>query len=285
MGMSNISQVNAANQLAAQIEAKYLSLRERGEDMPLNRSEAVNFSLLDLGGTLFSWHKDTPAALFNGVITSASVDSAAKMLDDFEDHDEVQINFTTPGGEVNAGIALANLFNTAKQKITMNVISSAFSAGSVALMGADERRIAKGAEVGVHPAWGIVMGNAAKLEESAKAMRKADERILELFAERVPKDKMEDFTEKYNSESFILGKEAVKLGLADSTLSMKQAKAAARATASLKKPKAKPAAKDTAEEESDSDTANNCEQPAAEAFDPLAAGCFHALGDRRHRSA
>ena len=281
MGMNNSSQVYAANQQAAQIEAKYVALREQGEDIPLNRCEAMNFSLLDLGGTLFSWKADTPYALFNGVITSASVDSAAQMLDDFEDHEEVQINFTTPGGEVNAGVALANLFNTAKPKIVMNVISSAFSAGSVALMGADERRIAKGAEVGVHPAWGITMGNAAQLEERAAALRKADERILELFAERVPKDKMADFTEKYNAESFILGKEAIKLGLADSTLTMKQAKAAANATASLKKPKAKPAAKDTADEGDASSEAANCEQPAREAFDPLAAGCFHALGDQR----
>lgn len=272
--MSIRSDVAAACRKAYAISYQIAALRDRGVETPLNKRDVThNFDLLGLGETLFSWEKGNPRATFNGIITDETVSSATSMLAELGEFSDITIDFTSPGGIVDSGIALANTLNAAPQRITMNVISSAYSAGSIALQGADSRRIAKGGRVGIHRSWGLFIGDAGTLEEGLADLRETDERILELYSERVPEDKMGELRDKFNADTSMRGPAAIDIGLADEVITMKQAR-----------DEATPPPKQSTPEDASADTgaaalgADKETEPQADRHDLAALGVFHSIG-------
>ena len=238
--------IAAAMRQAQEVDEQYDALVEAGKPAPLNAAEdeIEKYVSLLFTSSLFKWEKGSANAFFSGVISSVSVASARAMLDDLEDQDKIVINFSSVGGNAVAGIALANLFSQAKQDIEMNCIGMAYSAASTAFQGASVRRMAPGSMVGIHKAWLMIgMGDADDMRAAARTLDAADARAMELYAEKVGKENMAELKELYDADTALSRDDAIRLGLADEKMSMKEAKAIRAAYEAKSKKDAKQEAK------------------------------------------
>ena len=205
-----------------QCETLMRRVQMRMEQLDGPRAAADDAELRELTG--YVYNKGENKAYFGGVISPQSVAFTKQLLDDMAAFDEIEIDLNTPGGHAFSGVAIRNLFATAKQKITMNVVGMAYSAGSMALQGADVRNVARGGMIGVHKAWMPVTGNAAKLEQVAAKLRNADQAMLDAYAERVPQENLPKLEQLMDADTALSGVDAVKIGLADNVIARKAEK-------------------------------------------------------------
>lgn len=178
--------------------------------------------------TGFDYEKGSNKAFFNNPITSYTVAFARKMLKDMKNHDEITIDVNSPGGSANAGITLFNVFSSAPQKVNMRIVGMAYSAASVMVQGADTRRVAPGASIGIHRSWTIGVGNEGEFGDLSNRLRRCDKSILDIYSAVVPMGQMRNVKKYMVEDTSLSGKECVDLGLADAVLSKEELKEAAR---------------------------------------------------------
>ena len=214
----------AALYKAAEINSQVAALRAAGEDLPLNSTDpqANAYGFL---GSLFGWKANSNVATFAGVITEISVESAQMWLEEMDGKfDQLVLNFTSPGGFGSDGVALANMFWAAKSDIICNITGMAYSAGSVAIQGCTERNVLPGAFIGIHRSWSLTIGDTEVHAKVAEDLAFTDGLIAEIYAMRVPAEKMDEVNALVAEDTRMNGKRAVELGLADAALDKDQAR-------------------------------------------------------------
>lgn len=127
--------------------------------------------------------------------------------------DEITVRINSPGGDVFDGIAILNALRGHRGRVTTIVDGLAASAASFIAMGGDEIVMRKYAELMIHDAWGMAVGNASDLRDLADQLDRSSDNIAAIYAERAG-GTVEEWRELMRAEQWFTADEAVEVGLA-----------------------------------------------------------------------
>ncbi|AOD24052.1 hypothetical protein IM25_22745 [Rhodococcus sp. p52] len=130
------------------------------------------------------------------------------------DADEIRVRINSPGGDVFEGIAILNALRSHPARVTTVIDGLAASAASFIAMAGDEIVIARNAEMMIHEASGLCIGNAADMRELADQLDRVGDNIAGIYADRAGGDAT-DWREAMRTETWYSDEEAVAAGLAD----------------------------------------------------------------------
>lgn len=142
--------------------------------------------------------------------------SASQFVADLQEVDtaEIHLRINSPGGDVFQGIAIMNSLKRHKAKVTTFVDGIAASAASFIAMAGDEVVMSQNAELMVHDAWGLAIGNAADMRELADRLDASSNNIASIYADKAG-GTVADWRAAMENETWYSDKEAVSAGLAD----------------------------------------------------------------------
>ncbi|WP_063039711.1 head maturation protease, ClpP-related [Nocardia pseudovaccinii] len=128
--------------------------------------------------------------------------------------DEIMVKINSPGGNVYDGLAIMNALRAHPAQITTSVEGLAASAASFIAMAGDDVIMRPGAEMMIHNAWGICVGNAVDMRELADQLDRTSSNLASIYAERAGGE-VADWQAAMNAETWYSAEEAVEAGLAD----------------------------------------------------------------------
>lgn len=128
--------------------------------------------------------------------------------------DTINLYLNSPGGEAWDGIAIMNALKRHPATVDVTVDGLAASIASVIAMAGDSVTMGLGAQMMVHDAWGVVVGNAQDMQETAVALGKLSDSIASTYAHRAG-GTVEDWRATMQAETWYTAEEAVTAGLAD----------------------------------------------------------------------
>jgi ATP-dependent protease ClpP protease subunit len=114
--------------------------------------------------------------------SSDTVAHALRSLDD--DVEKIVVRLDSPGGSATQGLAIANLLANHAASVTVVVDGLAASAASQVALAGDEVVMSPGAQMMLHDAWMITIGNAAELHSDADWLDKQSRNYAETYAHR-----------------------------------------------------------------------------------------------------
>lgn len=159
-----------------------------------------------------------------GQITSETVFSfTMQMLALMEDeHSEIDIFINSPGGEVNAGLAIYDLIQLCKAPINMYCIGSASSMGAIILAGGQKGRrfVFPHSKVMIHEPLipNGVGGSASSIRSTADSIWQTKELLNGILAKHTGKT-IEEINQATNHDNFMTAEEAIEFGLCDEIVS------------------------------------------------------------------
>lgn len=131
--------------------------------------------------------------------------------------DEIHLSIHSPGGDVLDGWAIYNSLKNSKAKITARVEGLAASMASVILMAADTVEIPENAYVMIHNPWGLAIGDADEMRDTADLLDKLGNGLVNAYTSRTGNTEA-DVRAWMDAETWMDGKEAVERGFADKLL-------------------------------------------------------------------
>ena len=131
--------------------------------------------------------------------------------------DEIHLSLHSPGGDVLDGWAIYNALKGSKAKITARVEGLAASMASVILQAADVREVHENSYVMIHNPWGLAVGDAEEMRDTAALLDKLGNGLVSAYVSRTGNDE-EEIREMMDAETWMDGKEAVERGFADKLL-------------------------------------------------------------------
>lgn len=126
----------------------------------------------------------------------------------------IDLRINSPGGEVFDGIAIMNALRAHPATVTGYVDGMALSAASFILQAADRRIMRRQAQMMIHDAMGLAIGNAADMRQMADELDRVSDTIASVYAERSGED-TGVWRERMRAETWYGADEAVAAGLAD----------------------------------------------------------------------
>jgi ATP-dependent Clp protease protease subunit len=140
--------------------------------------------------------------------------------------DVMNLHINSPGGFVYDGYSIYNFLNRLDKKINVYVDGIAASIAAVIAMVGDEIIMPKNAELMIHDAWTIMIGNKQDLRKEADHLDKMDSSLANIYHTRtgVDVDKIQDLM---TEETYITGEEAVEMGFATQLVENKKLAACA----------------------------------------------------------
>lgn len=130
------------------------------------------------------------------------------------DTSEIQLLINSPGGEVWQGLAILNALRAHPAKVVAVVEGVAASAASFIAAGVDELHVMKNAELFVHRAWGLALGNAEDMQKLAADLAHEDANLASIYADKSG-GTVDDWLAVMSSDKTYSAQEAVAVGLAD----------------------------------------------------------------------
>lgn len=97
---------------------------------------------------------------------------------------EIDLHINSEGGQVFDGLAIYESIKQHPATVTAYVDGLAASAASFIVQAADRRVMAKNAQMMIHDAHGLSIGNAADMREMADLLDKFSDNLAEIYAER-----------------------------------------------------------------------------------------------------
>lgn len=128
--------------------------------------------------------------------------------------DVLHVHINSPGGEVDAGVAIYNAIKNHRARTTVHIDGIAASAASFIAMAGDEVLVARNAQVMIHDAIGLEYGNAAELRAFADLLDRYSDNIADIYTQAAG-GTVEAWREVMRAETWYTGVEAVAAGLAD----------------------------------------------------------------------
>jgi ATP-dependent protease ClpP protease subunit len=129
---------------------------------------------------------------------------------------QINVRINSPGGDVADGIAIFNALRNHPAKVTTTVDSAAYSAASVIAQAGDHRIMVRHAQMMIHEASGVTMGNAEDARKFADVLDLHSDNIASIYAERADNGTTaKKFRQLMKAETWLSDSEAVELGLAD----------------------------------------------------------------------
>lgn len=141
---------------------------------------------------------------------------AGDVVREIRDLDVATLNVyvNSPGGDVYDGIAIRNALRQSPAHIIVHVDGIAASAASYIACAGDEVVMGENAEIMIHDAWTIVLGNAEELRVAAGDLDRISDNIAAMYAEKAG-GTAADWRELMKAETWYTAEEAVAAGLAD----------------------------------------------------------------------
>lgn len=125
---------------------------------------------------------------------------------------EIEVQINSVGGDAFDGVAIYNALRSHPAQITTRVDSLAASAASIIAQAGDNRVMLTGSQMMIHEAWGIAIGNAAAMRDTADVLTKISGTLAEIYEERSGRA---GFSKAMAAETWYTHDEAVEAGLAD----------------------------------------------------------------------
>lgn len=130
---------------------------------------------------------------------------------------KITLRVNSPGGDVYDALAIMNALKRHDAHVTVTVDGIAASAASFLIQAADDIQMGKGAELMIHDALTIAIGNASDFREAADLLDRVSNTIASVYADRAG-GTTEDWRERMTAETWYSAEEAVNAGLADSVV-------------------------------------------------------------------
>ena len=142
---------------------------------------------------------------------------------------DLDLRVNSPGGDVFDGIAIYEALAARPGMLRVTVDALAASVASVIAMAASpgELVMGKSARMMIHDGWGMCVGNAADMAETAKLLNEISGTLSEIYAERTGQS-AEHWREAMLAETWYSAQAAVDAGLADRVADRKPRGADAR---------------------------------------------------------
>lgn len=132
-------------------------------------------------------------------------------------HKSLDLRINSPGGFVHDGFTIYNALKQSSLEINVYIDGLAASAAAFIAMAGNKIYMPKSAELMIHNAWGMVIGDAEDMKKEAAHLESLNSMIMDIFVERTGKDKAA-ISSMMNSETWMSGEKAVELGFADELL-------------------------------------------------------------------
>lgn len=126
----------------------------------------------------------------------------------------INLRINSPGGDVFDARAMKVALEQHPAKIVAHIDGLAASAASFIMLAADEIRIADGAFVMIHKAWGLAIGNADEMRATADLLEKVDGSIVNDYVAKTSKT-ADQVKAWMAAETWFTSAEAVEHGFAD----------------------------------------------------------------------
>lgn len=147
----------------------------------------------------------------------------AEALAELGDASEIRLHINSPGGEVFEGIAIMNQLRAHSARVVAVVDGLAASAASFIACAADETVMGRNAQLMIHDAWGLCVGNAQDMRDLSSRLDKISDNIASVYAAKSGSS-IEDVRAAMLAETWYSAEEAVAARLADSVAETQQPK-------------------------------------------------------------
>lgn len=181
----------------------------RGKGAPLAVSAMGDDVTLEVYDVIVSSEAD--AAWLGGV----AADTFCREMRKATAGQTVHVRVNSPGGDVFAGVAMAQAIRECAASVVVHVDGYAASAASLLVAAADNSVIAPGGMVMIHQAWTIGMGNADDFIETSALLEKIDGQLAAMYQAKAG-GTPEEWLDRMKVETWFTGQEAVAAGLVTS---------------------------------------------------------------------
>lgn len=154
---------------------------------------------------------DVDAGMFARALAAPDVVSATTL----------HVSVNSIGGDVFDGIGIYNALVGHGATVNVTVTGLAASIASVIAMAGDKVTMGRGAEMMIHDAHAVQVGNAADMAKMAEILDKASDNIASFYAERAGGDPA-DWRAVMRDEKWYSAQEAVDAGLADEVTPLRE---------------------------------------------------------------
>jgi ATP-dependent Clp protease protease subunit len=134
----------------------------------------------------------------------------------------VDVLINSYGGDVYDGIAIYNELLRYGGEISVRIMGIAASAASLIAMAGDRIEIGANAEIMIHNAWTIALGNAREFRSWADRLDQVDANIAATYAARTGRP-VDEIAAMMAEDTFLAGQAAVDLGFADVVIPLQAA--------------------------------------------------------------
>jgi len=143
----------------------------------------------------------------------------------------VHMRINSPGGDVFAGVQIAQAMREYDGEIIVHVDGYAASIASIIAIAGDKVIMAPGSMMMIHKAWSFGFGNADEFLATAELLEKIDGQLVEAYVKRsAGKKTADEFVDMIRAETWFTPQDAIDAGLADEIAPEKdKAKVEARA--------------------------------------------------------
>jgi ATP-dependent protease ClpP protease subunit len=126
----------------------------------------------------------------------------------------LNLRINSPGGSTTEAAAMMSVLDQHKAEVVVDIDGLAASAASVVAMAGSTIRIAGNALMMIHEPWAMSLGGAADHRQMADLLDKVNGTIIDAYMRKatVPRGRIE---EMMAAETWLMGQEAVDVGLAD----------------------------------------------------------------------
>lgn len=193
------------------------TFRFRGEQPPTATSRASLLADTGADGGVATLYLYDPIDSWGGYWGVSAKEFAAALAALPTDTTEIHLHINSPGGEVFDAMAIVNQLTQHPARVVAVVDGIAASAASFIAAAADEMVMGIGAQLMVHDAWNIAIGNEADMLAMAARLSRDSDSCAAIYAAKAG-GTVEDWRAVMRAETWYSADEAVASGLADSTV-------------------------------------------------------------------
>ena len=146
-------------------------------------------------------------------IRTIGPDAVSKFLKDCADGEKVKIEINSTGGNVIAGLAMANAIKNSKAHVIAHVVGIAASMASVVACACDEIQMEEGAFMMIHNPWGDATGDADDMRHAAMTLDQMRDAMVAFYKGKFTAKSTEEINAMMAEETWMTGDECVKKGL------------------------------------------------------------------------
>lgn len=197
-----------------EVEARKVAAEAREAEVEADKVERANKAALADN----NWHH---VYVFDKSVGDASVTACIKKLTEWSRNDpgcDIEIIFNSPGGSVVDGMALYDFILQTKNKghkITTSSLGYAASMAGILLQAGDVRKMGSEAWLLIHEASFGVSGSTGEVEDRVEWIKKIQERIVAIFAEKSTLSKAQIKRRWHRKDWWLDADEALALGFID----------------------------------------------------------------------